>query len=214
MKRKSCGILALAAISTISLPITTVNGAKLSSSKIRGANTIDTTLHNNNSSGKKRRTRHDITNKRLPIQDSHQREKILKWNLLQQQQQLLEVESLDKVGRVQDDISESPLDHNDEEERKLSTSIHHKKTSDYGYVSVEHAKPPSQPETAPSGSSNLNLNNIIANSMNNGDKSPQAAPVDGKGGSPAVVIDGGRDDDAPQAAPVDGKGSPAVVLMW
>jgi len=192
MKRKSCGILALAAISTISLPITTVDGAKLSSSKIRGGNTIDTTLHNNNSG--KKRTRHDITNKRLPIQDSHQKEKILKWNLLQQQQQLLlKVENIDdKVGRVQDDISESPLDHTTppehDEERKLSTSIHHKKTSDYGFVSVEHAKPPpSQPATAPTSGSNLN--NIIANSMN-GDKSPDDEPQ-AQPPSPAVVIDGG-----------------------
>jgi len=199
MKRKSCGILALAAISTISLPIITVNGAnKLSSSKIRGGNTIDTTLHNNNnnnnsSSGKKKRTRHDITNKRLPIQDSHQREKILKWNLLQQQQQL-EVETIDKVGRVQDDTSETPLDEeqqHDDEQRRLSTSMHHKKTSDYGYVSVEHAKPPPpQPATAPSSGSDLTLNNMIANSMN-GDKSPDDEPQ-AQPPSPAVVIDGGN----------------------
>ena len=193
MKRKSCGILALAAISTILLPITTVNGAKSSSSKIRGGgNTIATTLHhNNNGSGKKKkRTRHDTKDKRLPIQDSNQKEKILKWNLLQQQ--LLEVENIDELGRVQDDISESPLDHNthpeqqheEDEQRRLSTSIHHKKTSDYGFVSVEHAKQPPQPASAPSSS----LNDMIANSMN-GDKSPddppQAAP------SPAVVLNGG-----------------------
>jgi hypothetical protein len=100
------------------------------------------------------------------------------------------------VGRVQDDISESTLDHNtpkqqpDEEQRKLSTSMHHKKTSDYGYVSVEHAKPPPpQPATAPSSGSDLTLNNMIANSMN-GDKSPDDEPQ-AQPPSPAVVIDGG-----------------------